>query len=641
MAAYGWVIYDIRKGGVHILNDTGNQVDLVVQYARLNGSEDPENWGLNVQIIPGPDARDYQNTSVVFYFGSEDSRSKMQCKIENKWFNKERDVLCHGSTPGLRDFNLQLLDHQANSKSKLRTYVQSMTVPGDTLWRAKPIYTDQLLDNDLMIPDSPGEGLVAPDVWKQTISDSPGQGNLHFVQKILQGHDAFEVRFSSSGSKAMQPATLKEGIADAVSTFDKRFNAVYRPQPPFEFEEHIRLSISLLSNLMGGIGYFHGTSKVDTSSAPEYAEVEEKFWEKAALARSRTVVADRGPYQLFSSVPSRPFFPRGFLWDEGFHLQIILDWDMDLALEILSSWFALMDENGWIAREQILGSEARSKVPLEFQTQYPHYANPPTLFLVVQEFFARLNGTTPYKGAPSLYLSDTMVGRVFLDTIYIKMKKHYNWFRRTQSGNLTSYQSSGSRFEHGYRWRGRTPQHILTSGLDDYPRAQPPSPEELHLDALSWVGSMAMVLKTISDFLAKQEDKAMFSQHASEVIRSIDGIHWFEPDQAYCDTTVIESGQVEWVCHKGYISLMPFLVGLMDPHHNHLKPILDLIRNPEELWSPFGIRSLSRKDQYYGTQENYWRSPIWININYMVLRRLLVSSPASVPPIYQISQQSY
>ena len=86
---------------------------------------------------------------------------------------------------------------------------------------------------------------------------------------------------------------------------------------------------------------------------------------------------------------------------------------------------------------------------------------------------------------------------------------------------------------------------------------------------------------------------------------------------------------------------MPFLVGLMDPHHNHLKPILDLIRNPEELWSPFGIRSLSRKDQYYGTQENYWRSPIWININYMVLRRLLVSSPASVPPIYQISQQSY
>jgi hypothetical protein len=32
------------------------------------------------------------------------------------------------------------------------------------------------------------------------------------------------------------------------------------------------------------------------------------------------------------------------------------------SLEILSSWIALIDSNGWVAREQILGEEARSKV---------------------------------------------------------------------------------------------------------------------------------------------------------------------------------------------------------------------------------------------------------------------------------------
>ena len=31
-------------------------------------------------------------------------------------------------------------------------------------------------------------------------------------------------------------------------------------------------------------------------------------------------------------------------------------------LDILKSWFDLVDEDGWVAREQILGSEARSKV---------------------------------------------------------------------------------------------------------------------------------------------------------------------------------------------------------------------------------------------------------------------------------------
>jgi hypothetical protein len=32
------------------------------------------------------------------------------------------------------------------------------------------------------------------------------------------------------------------------------------------------------------------------------------------------------------------------------------------SLEILRSWINLIDENGWVGREQILGEEARSKV---------------------------------------------------------------------------------------------------------------------------------------------------------------------------------------------------------------------------------------------------------------------------------------
>lgn len=298
---------------------------------------------------------------------------------------------------------------------------------------------------------------------------------------------------------------------------------------------------------------------------------------------------------------------------------------MDLALEITSSWFNLMDENGWIAREQILGDEARSKVPAEFRVQYPHYANPPTLFVVIREFLTRLRSTDLYQGAPSRYLSDELAGQTLLKTLYSQMKRHYEWFRRTQAGNLTNHETSPTGVRQGYRWRGRTPQHILTSGLDDYPRAQPPHPEELHLDALSWVGLMAMVLKDISEYLGNHRDKVDFTQQEVEIMRSIDSIHWSETDQVYCDTTVLDPGHVEMVCHKGYISLMPFVAGLMDSNHSHLGSVLDLIRDPEELWSPFGIRSLSLKDKFYGTEENYWRGPIWININYMVVQKLWVS----------------
>lgn len=52
----------------------------------------------------------------------------------------------------------------------------------------------------------------------------------------------------------------------------------------------------------------------------------------------------------------------------------------------------------------------------------------------------------------------------------------------------------------------------------------------------------------------------------------------------------------------GYVSLFPFLLGLLPPDSTRLGPILRTLRDPEQLWSPFGIRSLSKRDPIYAME---------------------------------------
>ena len=298
-----------------------------------------------------------------------------------------------------------------------------------------------------------------------------------------------------------------------------------------------------------------------------------------------------------------------------------------------------MDEDGWIGREQILGLEARSKVPQEFQVQYPHYANPPTLFLIFESLIDKLESKTPFKDTSdpfesirSAHLKDSTAAVNYLRTLYPLLKRHYFWFRKTQRGDIKTYDREAFSPREAYRWRGRNPTHVLTSGLDDYPRPQPPHPGELHVDLISWMGMMTRSMRRIAAFISEPDDVREFEGYETAIIRNIDDLHWDGKEQTYCDATVDDYEESVHVCHKGYISIFPFLTGLLPADSPRLGAILDLIADEETLWSPFGLRSLSKADANYGTKEDYWRSPIWMNINYLAVKALLVYF--LIPSIY-------
>lgn len=317
-------------------------------------------------------------------------------------------------------------------------------------------------------------------------------------------------------------------------------------------------------------------------------------------------------------------------------------------MEIVRSWFNLIDEDGWIAREQILGEEARSKVPKEFQTQYPHYANPPTLFLVLTRFIEKW-GEYSQKTAPSIQgdLSQILSqmsefggdglpyailasAEPYLKNIYPLLRRFYFWFRETQSGELRAYDREAFSSKEGYRWRGRAPGYCLTGGLDDYPRAEPPHPGELHVDLISWMGFMARLIKNIAIAIGQKEDALEYGRHEEAILHNIDDLHWNKENGVYCDATVDAFEESVHVCHIGYVSIFPFLLGLLPNDSDKLGSILKIVGDEEHLWSDFGLRSLSKQDEFYSKGENYWRGPIWINMNYLAVMRLKVSTSGTM-----------
>ncbi|RXG42807.1 hypothetical protein VDGE_08395 [Verticillium dahliae] len=641
---YGWDEYDARKGGVQSIHDEANHIDITTSFVKVPGGAHGGSWAARIKGVPRDGAPANLKTMVHYYIAQDGQGAELTIDTEGDSTGFDQDITFKGKSADLGAYQLVVTNGEGDrpagehllseTRRGDKTVVNSLQAPDNMSWQARGIVYKQIQESVKAVQEEHNPEDPLPPWVVYQLQNNPGTGNVQIVQKMFEGAFEFDVLFSSASAGAeLKPADLTREIQTNSAFFNGRFSSVFDLQAPFTADKYKTFGKSMLSNLIGGIGFFHGDHLVDKSYAPEYDEENEGFWEEAAAARARKQQELDGPHELFTSVPSRSFFPRGFLWDEGFHLIPIADWDIDLTLEIVKSWFNLIDEDGWIAREQILGPEARSKVPEEFQVQYPHYANPPTLFLIIEDFMERLrknNGTraaeketfSPKESLQTAHLDNVELGEEYLRRIYPLLRRQYDWFRKTQRGDIKSYDRDAFSTKEGYRWRGRTETHILTSGLDDYPRPQPPHPGELHVDLMSWVGLMTKSLMNIADALGMREDVDKYKTTLTAIERNLDDLHWSEKHGCYCDATIDDFEEHALVCHKGYISLFPFLVGLMQPEDPKLGKILDLLADEEELFSPHGLRSLSPKDEFYGTNENYWRSPVWMPINYMAVTQL-------------------
>lgn len=473
------------------------------------------------------------------------------------------------------------------------------------------------------------------------------QANFIVSQVTVTLPYELEVAFESDSFSGRQERMIGEIFQAEFSkhfhAFEKRFEDVFPLKDKGYDEEHVKFAKAALSNMLGGMGYFYGSSIVQSQHTPNPIA----YWEAP----------------LYTAVPSRSFFPRGFLWDEGFHNVLISRWNLQISVDIIGHWFDLLNIEGWIPREQILGLEAKAKVPQEFVVQRNEYANPPTFFLPLKNI------------VKELAKSDDVRDHQFLERLFPRLKAWYNWFNQTQSGPVSS----------SYQWRGRNATSALelnpktlTSGLDDYPRASHPTSDERHLDLRCW---MALASDVMTD-IAKSINESWAGYERQYLLLTdnelLDKLHWSDKMQRYSDYGLhtdhvklerppqsknLQHGQrpppnqprekqravkqeplLQFVDSEfGYVSLFPFLLKIIRPDSPKLNTILRDLKDPSLLWTPFGLRSLAKSSPMYNKHNTehdppYWRGAIWVNINYLALDALHYF--AHIPGPYQVTAGS-
>ena len=556
---FGWIEHDGRSFGYEVITDKFHQSRLAISYLKVQSPSFTSLEAWTVKIAARPLKNAERTLSILFYLGYNGDSS-----MHIKEFETDKFKGFSGWTPESGNFAFGILKaskytpsviHDRIDKSKIWTLTDKIS----TLIRQKLQQGYYKVGNEIFESDLSEYAQLTNSDWisSSILFDS----SVLTYQFIIPNNEEIELfYFPHDGKNFKEQAEIHLKALDKTKKEQKRREFNDKVVEKFKLAEDSQLIPFVkyaVSNLLGGISYFYGDSEVFSSNG-------------------QVVRTPEG--SLFTDVPARANFPRGFYWDSGFHNILISKWDPRLSMEILSNWIDKINSDGWVGREQILGDEARSKVPKEYITQNPQYSNPPASLLPIEMLSNMLKEASD---------EDFNVREIRskLRKMYPKLVSHFNWFLKTQRAKLLGSPEE----EFLFRWRGRSDHHTLTSGLDDYPRGNVPSEYELHVDLLSWMAFAARALSNIKkslNFLDDQENEPDFDQLYHIAIRNLNQYHWDESRGCYSDVTVNDDEDgLMFVNNIGYVSLFPMLFGLIPSGDKKIDRIFDILEDRNQLWT--------------------------------------------------------
>lgn len=602
LATYGWSYHDGVSFGEQLISDPPH--NLFTSFIKTPGGEHGGHWTARINVTSRSNLR---APFVLIWYGALDESLGPAAPHSRLWYE---DGAIRGHTPHLQNFKISLVTHKGNllHKSYSEAHAPGLHMLKEKLYSLLRVEKHELFGKLAVLGED------------DELRDQDMDVNFVVVQMLVETPFVLDVIYTTEDfpKPPLKGNVYTQILEEKKKEFSEEFEKKFKLKEKGYSLSQVAIARSAMSNMIGGIGYFYGAGRVQS----QYTREPVPYW--------------RAP--LYTAVPSRSFFPRGFLWDEGFHGLLISRWSPTIFLDIVSHWLDLINVEGWIPREQILGTEALARVPKEFVVQSNAAANPPMLLITLAGLVKR---------SPELFESGPH--RATLGRMFSRLQAWYQWFQTTQKGEEPT----------SYRWRGREDDGLqlnpktLTSGLDDYPRASHPSTIERHVDLRCWMYAAASAMAEIAYVLQRDPTKYETTRDQLGDEDLLNDLHWSSHTNTYADYGLHTDGvrlvrqqakhhsEVSKVVRSvsvppqprlvtsvfGYVSLFPMLLKVLSPESENLGKILLDLDKPELLWTTYGLRSLSKSSPLYmkrNTEHDppYWRGQVWVNINYLALSGL-------------------
>ena len=666
---YFWHYHNGIDYGHEELIDEIENVNLNIKFVKREYDEENQSWDTEISVknIKNNNVNK-ENIGLILYFALENFQvsEKTFYKIE-----KENDLeykinlMKYGKLNAYMKISLdkESLKNEKIIYSEYQKYRRDYTQN----WRIKQYIINELGDIQKEKKKKEIKYSFLP-FDEQGSTKQPNVIAIQFVLPLASNEYKFNINFSTKENNIPSKTELQNLFILKEKLFKEKFSSIFEiKNTQIEKTKIRKLSEEALSNILGGIGYFYG----DISLKIEEEE-EENNYEKLKEKKG-----------LFTGTPCRSFFARGFLWDEGFHNIIISKWDIKLSMDIINSWLNTMSINGYIPREQIRGFESENQVSKDFIAQNVKIANPPSLIFPINTFLQYYNFISEAEKEinmelfiKKIYNKLKLWFKWFEKTQ--KVKNNYQWYGRDSSHNFPSGlddfpRAMVSNEEENHLDLNIWVKELLTC-LKNYSNIIDKESTLIYEEKIKEIDDnihknlFNEELGIYSDFLGKQFKKIKNEKFP----RKIFPIFWRGDGQcginaknalgenAECDPYSDKPccsefgwcGNTDNHCkcekcvvskklenrknfnlkeythnpHLGYINLFTLFFGFLNVENDKIafENLLKYLNDENELYSNFGIRSLSKSDLLYHQGDDYWRGNIWICLNYLTLRGLYI-----------------